>query len=228
MKKPNFAIFLILCVFISCKKEESAPVTTTSSDTYMSYSANSTWNYEVTDNIAGDSTGYVVTSTNSDTILNGKKYHIFTNSSDTANEFYNVTGNDYYTFQGLPAALGGSTEENLYLKDNAAVNAAWSQQYPISASGVSFIVNVTNTITEKGISKTVNGTVYNDVIHVTTSIAVSVFGTPLPAGAITTDIENYYAKQVGMIQSKNKISINYLGITNNVDEETYLKQAVIK
>lgn len=225
MKKIIFPLLVVLSTMIACKKNAASP--STSTDKYMSLTANSTWSYEVKDNVAADSINYSITSTTVDSTINGKAYHVFTNSAGV-NQYYNITGNDYYTFQKLPVTFGTTAVENIYLKDNIAAAGSWNQPYTITVSGLPLTVNLLNTITEKDISKTVNGIVYNNVIHVTTTLTVSLFGTPLPAGAITTNIEAYYAPKVGMIQSRNKINIDFSGNTDNIDQETYLKHSDIK
>ena len=153
---------------------------------------------------------------------------VFTNSSGSANEYYAISGNEYYNFQNLPVSVGGKTVESIYLKDNVAADGTWTQPYTVTTSGVPLTITIVNTITEKGISKTVNSIAYTDVIHVTSSISVSAFGIPLPTGAVITDVQAYYAKKYGMIQSKNKVVINYSGIVSNTDDETTLKSADIK
>ena len=225
MKKIITILFIISVSVISCKKEVSAPVI--SSGTYMNFTPNSTWNYDLIDNTTAASSNYTITSTSKDTLANGKTYHVFTNSTGS-NEYYNVTGNDYYVFQSLPALLGGTAVQNLYLKDNVNINTSWNQTYTFTVSNLPLTIILTNTVTEKGISKTINTTKYADVIHVTTTISLSVLGMPLPPGALITDIQTYYAKNYGMIQSKNKISLNYNGVVNNTDQLINLKVAVIK
>jgi hypothetical protein len=80
----------------------------------MSYTPNSTWNYTVTNNVTATNLNYTITSTNRDSSINTKTYHIFTNSTvGSANEYYNLTGNDYYTFRNLPVSLGGNPVENI-------------------------------------------------------------------------------------------------------------------
>ena len=228
MRKIILALFTILVAVMSCKKETSTSIPKLESVKYMSYTANSTWNYEVINNIIASTSNYTLTSTSRDSTVNGKAYHVFTNSSGNANEYYYLDGNDYYRFQNLPASLSGNPIENIYLKDNAAVNASWNQTYNVTASGIPLTITIVNVITEKGISKTVNSIVYTDVIHVTSTITASVLGTPLPARAIITDIQVYYSKKYGMIQSKNKIDINYSGVVSNTDELTNLKSSDIK
>jgi hypothetical protein len=227
MKKIIIALIAISAAFFSCKKDPTPTPPVPDTTPYMSYTPNSTWNYAVTNNVTATSLNYTITSTNTDNTINGRTYHVYTNSTGSANEYYNLTGNDYYTFRNLPASLGGSPVENIYLKDNIAVGASWSQSYDVNASGVTLTVKIINTITAKG-TLTVNSIAYTDVIHVTTTLQVSAFGIPLPAGAVTTDIQSYYARKFGLVQSKNKIVVNYAGINQTVDEQTILKSADIK
>ena len=195
----------------------------------MSFTAGSTWNYELVNSVGVVTTStYVLTSTTRDSTINGKSYHVFTNSSGSANEYYNINGNDYYNFRNLPSAFGGSSVENIYLKDNAAVGSTWNQTYPVTVSGVALNVVITNTIAEKGISKTVKGTVYNDVIHITTAITVTIGGIPLPANALITNIHFYYAGKFGLIQSSNVINLNYASIIDNTNQQTSLISSNIK
>ena len=227
MKKIIIALTVISTAFFSCKKDPTPTPPVADTTPYMSYTPNSTWNYTVTNNVTGIPLDYTITSTDRDSTINSKAYHVYTNSAGSANEYYNLTGNDYYTFRNLPASLGGTPVENIYLKDNLAIGASWDQSYSINASGVPLTVKIINTITEKG-SLTVNSIAYTDVIHVTTTLQVSAYGIALPASAVTTDIQSYYARKFGLVQSKNKIVVNYQGINQTVDEQTILKSADIK
>ncbi|MEO6404759.1 MAG: hypothetical protein ABIY51_16400 [Ferruginibacter sp.] len=190
----------------------------------MVYTAGSTWNYQQVNNTPPTGTSlYTVTSTSRDSTINSKTYHVFTNSNTGASEYYNNTGADYYTFQKLPDALGGEKVENLYLKDNAALNTTWIQTYNISFSGLPLAVTTTNKIKETGITKTVNGINYTGVIHVETSISVA----GIPASALTTDIQSYYAPRKGLIQNSNIVHLNYLGVVNDSNVQTNLMSATI-
>lgn len=216
MKKTFLALFIVLAAGISCKKSSSA---TPDAPKYMDFTAGTTWKYQTTNNLTAAVTINISTSTNRDTTINSKTYHVFTNSNGTPNEYYNITGNDYYTFRSLGAALGNLTIESIYLKDNAAAGVSWSQLVNVPLTGVGTVpVTLTNTITEKGISRTVNGIAYTDVIHVTSTLAV----TGLPAGSVTTDIQTYYARKSGLIESKYKVSVPLA--TVNVDQNTILIQ----
>ncbi|MEO6732172.1 MAG: hypothetical protein ABIN01_13225 [Ferruginibacter sp.] len=228
MKKVILSIVTLSIFAFSCQKNDSA-APPSSTEKYMSLTVGSTWNYELINNTApiGTST-FTLTSSGKDSTINGKTYHVFTNSSGTANEYFNISGNDYYTFRSLPPALGTTSVEYLYLKDNAAAGTSWSQSFPITLSGVALNANLINTITQKGLTKIVKGVTYNDVIHVTTTVSATFMGIPLPASAIQTDIQSFYAGKYGMVQSINKINVNYAGITNNSDQQTNLNTANIK
>jgi hypothetical protein len=226
MKKIIIAFIAISTAFFSCKKDPAPPVPDTTP--YMSYTPNSTWNYTTTDSVTFIPLDYTITSTDRDSSINSKAYHVFTNSTGGANEYYNVTGNDYYTFRSLPTSLGGNPIENIYLKDNVAEGSSWEQSYSINVSGFPLMVKMINTVTKKGISVTVNGINYTDVIHITTTLQVSLANVPLPATAVTTDIQSYYARKYGLVQSRTKIVVDYLGINDQVDEQTILMSTDIK
>jgi len=217
MKKTYLGLLALLITGISCKKSSSTP---DDAPKYMDFTAGAASKYQTTNNLTAGTTTYTVTSTNRDSTINGKVYHVFTNSGSMPNEYYNITGSDYYTFRSLGAALANLTVESIYLKDNAAVGASWNQVINLPLSGVPGTVpaTITNTIAEKGISRTVNSIAYTDVIHVTTTIAVQ----GLPAGSLATDIQSYYARKSGLIESKNKLNAPIL--TLNVDQNTILLQ----
>jgi hypothetical protein len=126
MKKTILACFSIVMLAVSCKKDDPAPAPVP--DKFLTVSNGSTWNYRVTDNTTSTTTNYTLTSTNRDTTINGKSYHVFTNSDGNTSEYYNVTGNDYFQFSSLSAQLDAL--ELLYLKDNLAVGNTWSQSVP--------------------------------------------------------------------------------------------------
>ena len=226
MKNKILSFLALALTAISCEKDP-IPAPPPVPDKYMSYTAGSTWNYELINNVTSSTTGFILTSTSRDSTSNGRSYHVFTNSGG-ANEYYNLTGNDYYNFRTLSAVLGGSSVEPIYLKDNAAVGANWTQSYPVTVSGIAATVTLTSTITAKGISKTVKSTTYNDVIHVTTVMTVAVGGVPLPASALVTDIQSFYSPKFGMVQTINKINFNFNGIVDRTDQLTSLISANIK
>lgn len=223
MKKLLFGGLFLSLMAISCSKDGDNE-DTTPAENYLHTTPGSTWNYRTVDNAnPGTPEDYTRTSTNKDTTINGKSYHVYTNSSTGESEYNGKVGNDYFIFQALPDELGGTNVENLYLKANAAVNGSWNQAYPIDVMGFSITATLTNRITEKGISRTVNGVVYNNVIHVKTDIAIG--GLPPGTVTFTTDIHQYYAPGVGLIEAKNKIDVSVLGTTESTDMTTTLQSS---
>jgi len=224
MRNTYLAVFTLLLALSACNK--SSDTTVVVADKFMSMTANSTWQMRVVDNNAPSTTNYTVTSTNRDSTIFGKAYHVFTNSNTGVNEYYFISGNDYYTFRTLGLALGGAQVETIYLKDNSSVGTVWTQTINLTVPGIPFPVPVTLTYTlaEKGVSRTVNGIAYSNVIHV--SLALS--STLVPAASLTTDIQSYYAPKYGLIENTNKVNLNYMGFVQNTDTKTILLSADIK
>ena len=224
IKKTFFAFLALFFAVISCKKSE----TTTPAVVYkyMSSTSGSTWQYSMTNNLTATTTNYTRTSTTRDSTINGRAYHVFTNSSTGGSEYYFTTGNDYYNFRTLGLNLGNATFEDNYLKDNSPAGTSWAQSLSLIVPGVPFPVpiTVTYTIAEKGINRTVNSIAYTDVIHISGTITSSL----IPAANLTTDINNYYARKVGMIETSNKFNLNFMGITQNTDNKTILLLSDIK
>ena len=224
MKRVYFAFLALIIVGSACTKSDSTN-TTVVLDKYMSLSSGSTWNYRLVNNLTLVTTNYVLASTSRDSTINGKAYHVFTNSNTGINEYYYTTGNDYYAFRTLGALSNVQVEDN-YLKDNAAVGTSWSQSFNITVPGlpIAVPVTITYTIVDKGNSRTVNGIVYTDVIH-SSGVITSSF---VPSSALVTDIQNYFARKYGFVETSNKLNLNYMGITQNVDNKTTLVSADIK
>ncbi|MFZ1530445.1 MAG: hypothetical protein WAT19_16950 [Ferruginibacter sp.] len=220
MKKTIFGLFVLSAILFSCKKDTGGD-TNNPATSYMSLTAGQTRTYETTDNIAMSTSSNTTTSTNRDTSVNSRTYHVFTNS-DGSSDYFNVTGSDYYSFTQLPA-LSNLQLELLYLKSNAAVNASWNQTTNVTVPGVPFplAVTISNTIMEKGISRTTGTMSHTDVIRVQTGISVA----GLPASALTTNIQSYYAPRYGLVESTAVLGLNYSGITDSVNTRTLLKAA---
>ena len=215
---------------ISCKKDEGG--STPSAVKFMSLTAGSTWDYKVTDSPSSASPAvrnYTITATTQDTVANSKTYKVFTNTSGP-NEYYNITGSDYYTFRKLPAAIADTSIEVLYLKDNLAVGGTWFQSIPIIVAGTQLTLTFNYKIAQKGISRTVNGINYTDVTDVETTLSVS--GIPaFITYSLTSDIHYYYAPKYGQIENKTKIDFTVTGLPGvtpvHYEQKTELQSATI-
>jgi hypothetical protein len=228
MRKVLLFTFALSIVHLSCKKD-SAPAPVTPVDKYMTFTTGSLWNFEKTSNPSSASpvtTSYSITSSSRDTTINTKQYHVFINSSGGANEYFYNSGNDYYTYRTLPSDFGNEYVEIIYLKDNAAVGTQWSQTYPITYLGVPLQVTLTNKIEERGISQTINGKNYTEVVRVSTNISAT--GIPFPF-TITDEINNYYAPKYGAIKQETKINITITGFPpSNFEEDIELMSATLQ
>ena len=226
MKKMLFGTLASCLILASCSKSDDPTPVAPAADKFMSLTAGSSWNYAFTDNnTPANNNNYTLTSTNRDSTAAGKSYHVFTNSNNGRNEYYNITGSDYYTLQAF--SLGGTdtTLENLYLKDNAALNTTWDQNYTLDL-GLPVGVTVTNKIVGKDISKTVGTKTFTGVIDVLTTINIPTLAT-LPGSSLTTDIHYYYAPRYGMIENDAKIDLDVpaASITQHTDTKTTLVSA---
>ena len=230
MKKVLFPCLSAVVLLISCSKDDPAS-NNPAADKYQSIATGNKWIYDVTTNPGTPTQSTVpdtVTTTATDTSVtlsgSSRTYRIFKHSNGDISDYYNITGNDYYRFQKVD--LNGTLLqiEDLYLKDNQPLNTTWSQTLNLNLPGFPFAVpvTVTNTIIEKGSSRTINGTAYTDVIAVKTDITSS----GLPAGTIVTDIKTYYAKKVGMIEAIYKIQIAAASV--DINTKTILKSATIQ
>ncbi len=222
MKKAIFALCTMAIFTVSCKKDDPAPPVDPGATKFMTLTAGASWNYETIDNLLSSTSTFTRTSTNRDSTINGKSYHVFTNSNGNS-DYYAISGNDYLNYASLTAPL--DPVEFLYLKDNVAVGGNWSQSVPVSVPGLPFplTATVTNTVLEKGGSLVVNGTTYTNVIKVKTDISVA----GIPASAISTNINSYFAPKFGQIKSDAQIDIDYSGFVNNTNTTTNLVSATI-
>lgn len=227
MKRRLFFGILALCITaVSCKKSNS-PVITPSADVYMNVAAGSTWQFALTDNIASKTTNYTLTSTAKDTTISSRQYHVYTNTPAGTSEYYLISGGDYYTYRDLGVNLGNNKVEILYLKDNIAAGTNWDQSFSLTVFPPplpQIHATISNTVVDKGISRTVNGVTYSNVIHIKSTLSSS----DIPAANLTSDINNYYAPKVGVIETTNKINLNYSGFVQNVDTKLILMSSVLK
>lgn len=220
MKKIVLGGLLLSFWALSCKKSNDTVV---EADKFMTITANSQWIYDVTNNLTSTTTADTVTATSADTSVNGRSYRKFSHKNG-GTDYYNITGNSYYQYRNTNGAGGLDIAiEDLYLKDNANVGDSWSQSVNVDVGGgLSIPVTFTNSVLEKAISKTVNGITYNNVYHLKTDISAS----GVPAGTIVSNIQNYYAPKVGLIEGDYSIQISLASI--DINTTTKLKSSSLQ
>lgn len=194
------SISLVAALLISaCKKEKSKegntpPVKGTCD--YAPYTAGSTFTYENINN-KKDTMRYTLT-VGGDTTVNGVKYVRLGN--DSTHTFIRCNEGDYVQiadalrFQDYIA----SDLKTTYLKDYPAIGNSWNDTVEVSDGTRTVAAIIKYTISQKGISKTVLGRNFADVITVRVDGFALVLGNPVSVGTIGTV---YYAKGTGMIET---------------------------
>lgn len=204
MKKIILGALLLAFFATSCKKDDQNGNGTPAAGSYINQSSGTTWNFKSTDSSTLSVSNYTITSSTSDTNVNGRSYHIF-NNSNGGNQYLNVSGSDYYQYSSLGAGLPAF--ELRYLSDNATVGSSWTN--PLSATttlnGTSVTINATvkTSVEQKGSTMTINGKNYTNVITMRTeiqnaTIQVSFFN--LPINFTTQNVVQYYAPKYGLIK----------------------------
>jgi hypothetical protein len=218
--KTLLSILAVSTILFACKKSDNGGNTTPAAEHYMNYKSGSTWNYLQTNNTTQVASNYTLTSTDKDSTINGRSYHLFnkTTGSNTTRAYYAVSGNEYFQYDTIPGGLATGFIERSYLRDNLSAGASWTQIINLNVSGFPVQVTALNTIVSKDGSRTVNGVNYSNVIHVKTNLSVPA---SLPI-TITSDINGYYAKKVGMIESSNLVNVQFGGMTQSTNNKTIL------
>lgn len=227
--QKNLLIFTLLLITLSavnCKKntDTTPPVTTD----YQPLTTGSEWNYTVTGTNAGT---FKITATNKDSVISGRSYKVFTNSS-AANEYYYKSSGDYFRYNSIKE-LNNQLVEVLYLKDNLARGQTWTETKTVNINvgpplgTVPGTVQFVFTVSEKGIDHIVDGVTFKDVIKITAvpSFSILVMGTPTSVPS-TSDLQYFYSKSVGLIYSKTILAVPLASI--NASSETKLGAYTIK
>ncbi|NCU05891.1 MAG: hypothetical protein GXC73_18140 [Chitinophagaceae bacterium] len=211
-------ILFIVLTAGNCKKP-SAPDQPADTTSYQPTTTGSEWNYTTTGTTASGpvNTTFKLTATSKDSTANGKTYRVFTNSAG-ANEYYYKSGNEYArisVFPGLEQRI-----ELLYLKDNLAAGASWSEVKNVTVQTISLPVTVTYTIIGGKYDTSFSGSNFKDVIRIKISPAIT--GLNFEENNITY----LFAKNVGMIVNKVRLKSTMLAM--DVNTETKLGVYTVK
>ena len=233
-RKTSFimAFFAAITLFVQCKKyngsdnENNPPVT---AKNYLPVTAGSTFTYHSVINTSA--TDYTLTATSADSLVNGNSYTKFT-GSDGETRYYRRVGVNYCQVSSLPSLPGSPVFEDNYLNDSLPVNSTWNIQfqfpYPLGFPPQLTAIG-TYKIIEKGISLSVSGTTYKDVIHIKLT-DVSGYGAlsnpPLITGIATGDF--YYALGVGLVQSSLTVTDDPSNGINAYSKTETLKNYTVK
>ena len=204
---------VLTCFLFSCEKEKSTDEETSGSGSgndYQPTTAGSEWRMSST--TAGD---YTITALAGDTVIGGKKFFKFDNSSSEERVYINKD-NGVYT-QYAPIPIGDESFEMIVLKD-APVGTTWKSRVDFQG----FFNEFTYKVVSRDADKTVNGKTYNNVITVAYEVTM-----PNPLGGGTLKFATgraYYSKGIGPIASSFKM--DFMG--NEREDSTYLASYIIK
>lgn len=238
MKKFLYTGIFLSLFFAACKKSDQvpdpSPVPAPTASSYSTASANSVWYYQVTDTSGTPAvTNDTLTSTTRDTMVSSISYHVFANSGGNGNEYRRVvasgSGNDYIEL--LDTNLDGGTPSYYaytFLKDFLAVGATWTQTTNVTINGGMRPATINNSIEEKGVSRTVNGQAYTDVIHVKSVLTTSVPVPPITLNVVVTT-QSYYARKFGLIENSTIQTVSGPGFpAQSAATSSILKSAVLR
>jgi hypothetical protein len=210
MKKLISPIITILSICLSlsgCKLDAPdlpAGVTLGSSnlDTYQPVTEGSYWKYK----LDFPASIFEISMTGKTQTINGNVYHIANgtySTGTTAQGFYGINNHKYAIMQNMGTA---GDIYFTYLVDNAEVGYTWTDNLTTSGTVNDVPGRVVGKITEKGITKTVSGKVYKNVIHTTVQLQYAFFP---PEFETVGTYDFYVAKGIGTIETDS----NVMGIT---------------
>lgn len=201
MKNRYFLIAILasMSLLFSCSKEMSREDNNTppaSNCDYAPYTKGSSFSY-MNVNSAKDTIRYTFT-VSGDTTINGNVYKIVGNDSvftcsNCKDGIYTQVAS-ILTFQGYSADDLRLT----YLKDNAPAGTTWKDTITVSNGGATSSGILEYTITQKGITKNVNGKDFAEVIAVRMDAYAIILNNPVSVGTIST---SYYGRGVGLIEA---------------------------
>lgn len=181
-------LILMWCLLVgtlaSCTKEDDTTPDLEAAEDYFPTTAGSNWTY-------GGATQYTARVTGNTKDINGKTYREFeTQQGSQVNKSYLLKENGTYSAIGFMPNTG--EVEIFILKEENVTGKPWVQTFTMN--GV--LTTLTMSIEQKGISKTVEGKTFNDVINVKAIYNYSYMGQDLGMEIVA---HYYYAKGVGLI-----------------------------
>jgi len=189
----NYCFLIIACLFtLGCKKNNQTPVT--ENKTYQPTSKGSYWKYnQVSPTLSATET---ITMTGATSVFNSGLYFEYESVFETGNSSAKATGY-FYEKDGVVMSATLHGPESLFLKANAAVGETWVYTKLISidfaGGNVSESYNIIAEVVSKGITRTVAGKTFTDVIDLK-------FKQQPKSGAATAMYDCYVAKGVGLIE----------------------------
>lgn len=221
MKKLLLPAVILAFGLISCSDDDDNTPGPPDPEPFMDTTAGATRDYRMTSHYPPAApVDYTLTTTNRDTATATRAYRVFENNNGP-NRYYTFTGSDYYTVADIGGPLQGILLESLYLRSNLNEGNTWVENFSnLTVVGLPGTVSgkVTHKIEAKGQTRTVSGEAFTDVIHVSSTIHDIVatvelipgapMNVPIPPEQFSTDVHNYYAPRVGMIENSTIVDVD--------------------
>ena len=200
--KPFILLLSLSVVLFSCQKQVdfdspqgSGGSGTGGTGTFQPISKNSYWKYHETGTFTGD---FTITSTGEKRSVNGINYSVFSATPGTtiSEELFGTSGHDLYQFfEGpIPNSTTGISMNMLYANDTASVGYTWNNTAGQANGLTAYTPGI---ILEKGISLTVGGKTYDNVIH---SQIVLQYEYPIVGIVSVATYDYFIAKNVGIVR----------------------------
>lgn len=185
-------------LFSACTKDviTTKPGEEITDGDYQAFTRGSSWQYKTTLHEPGSAPETtVITMTDGLYYMDGKTFHQAksTTGTETENAFFGYNDKVYSIRQVDETAANGESFTLPYLNPDLAAGANWTTTANVPGGTVP--IQVKTTIVEKGISKTIQGKTYTNVIHSQADVQYK-----LNTAFQTVLIYDFYvAKGVGMI-----------------------------
>jgi hypothetical protein len=173
---------------------------------YQPLTSASWWKYK--DSSTGTQSTTTITAVSK--TFNGIAYKAITSGNgDTA--YQGVKGPNYYMrIAGVSPNTGAPYDLTLnYLNDTASVGYTWQHN---AGQGNGFAAITYTTILEKGLTMTVEGKTYTNVIHTFIDFQYDIAGSNMPYA----EYEFYIAKDIGIIKTRGDIGPGLLKTCSNL------------
>jgi hypothetical protein len=219
MKTKLFSCLLLSGLFFSCQKEVSLENSSGNGGgtggggintgackdcIYFPMCDGSWYTYDVllggTTQVVTDTFRYV-----KDTTIGNLVFKKMLSAAQKTYSYQNCTNGASRSINYNAVSAGGTTVSKIDitpLKANLPVNGTWTDTIT-NGAGQAVLYNYT--LKEKGVSRTVNGKVFPDVIHVYFETGIDL---PLFGFFVTNTSDYYYAKGVGFIESEIKDALS--------------------
>lgn len=194
--KFSSCFFLISIIFIlsACERDKvDSNITVNTLLNYAPYSIGSTFSFS-------SSIGSYTNSVLGDTVILGKIYKRVQNTKDEYRTYFIYQSGEYKVSGISPMYAGGLTtplSDFMYLKDNVAVNTAWSISIPVNSGALKYTARFDFKIMAKDTTHTLNGKIYTGVTQVEQKIFNVFAAQELEAGKNMF----WFSKGIGLIET---------------------------